>query len=314
MSLIGTGARKHNVLRNESGQAVIEYILVLTITVLLIGTALYQFSSAFRSYATNYFGEYISCLLETGELPGQTAGECKDLWKPFSIADGKTSTGGQIGTGGIGSGSGGANGSGSNDGSSGSSSGSKGKNGKGGRGNGSSSDGSSGSTASNSGGETVGPGASGGSDPFGGGGGRRRSTRVKTSSASDAAGAGQKGREGLKPIGAYSSSSSSSSDRDGRGRRTILDRGYGYAGQEEEAEREESRPATKAVGRDDSDRLKPAKVRVDVSRAPASNGDDDGGGFTIGGFLRILLIAGILIAIFILFGGQLLAISKGGEK
>lgn len=67
MSLIGTRSIK----LNESGQGVIEYILVLTITVFLIGTFLYQFSTAFRKYANNFFGEYVACLLETGELPAK---------------------------------------------------------------------------------------------------------------------------------------------------------------------------------------------------------------------------------------------------
>jgi hypothetical protein len=307
MSLIGTRSRK----LNESGQAVIEYILVLTITVFLIGTFLYQFSTAFRKYANNFFGEYVACLLETGELPGQAKGECKDLMNPFNLADGKTATGKDIaGTGGVGSGQGGGSGSNS---SSTSSNGKTGKNAKSG-GNGSSSDSDS---SSSSGGAPAGELAVNSTRGDGDGFGARsirRSTPIRTSKDDGAGGAGGKGREALKPVGAYSGSDSSGSSSDGRGRRRALGRGFGFMGQEEQERREEERPATKAVAKDEGDGLRPKKVSVDTSRAPASDKDTGDSGFSIGNFLRVLIIAGILIAIFILFGGQLLAISKGGEK
>ncbi len=315
MSLIGTRSLK----LNESGQGVLEYILVLTITVFLIGTFLYQFSTAFRKYANNFFGEYVACLMETGELPGNAKGECQQLLSPFNLADGKTSTGRDVsggnGTGGIGSGSGG-NGSGSGSGSGAGQSGrnGSGRGGRGGRGNGSDGDG--GGSSGSSGPPAGELGVNSRGDGDGGFGGKSsRKTPVKTASGNESGGAdGKKDRAGLKPVGAYSSTTSGSGSGDGRGRKKMVDRGFGFVGQDEQERREEERPATKPVAKDQGDGLRPKKVAVNATRAIASEKATEDSGFSIGNFLRVIIIAGILIAIFILFGGQLLAISKGGEK
>ena len=81
-------------LRSQSGQGIVEYILVLIVTLALILGLLWQFSDAFRAWANNYFGEYLACLLETGELPsvggmGGVAGTCNRYFEPFSIANGR---------------------------------------------------------------------------------------------------------------------------------------------------------------------------------------------------------------------------------
>jgi hypothetical protein len=296
MSLIGTRTKKHNVLRNESGQGALEYILLLLIAVIIIGSAIFQFSTAFRSYANNYFGEYIACLLETGELPGQTAGQCTDGWKDFKLADGKTAIGGFGG-----GGNGGNGGSGSGGGSKGDTSNSPG----GKKGSGSSKPSS--SSSSKGSGETVGVSAG----ESGSSGRTKAGTRKTTSVASASSQDSGAGRERLKAVGSVSTSGTD--DPGGRGKRTSLSSSFGYAGQKEENDRALERPVSQKVGEDDSGRLKPKSVAQQMNRAPAAT-DDSGSEFTIGNFIRILLIAGILIAIFILFGGQLLAISKGGEK
>jgi hypothetical protein len=81
-------------LRSQSGQGIIEYILVLIVVVAIILGGLYQLNSAFRDWALNYFGQYLACLLETGELPtiGGSPGDsgiCNELFKPFNLADGR---------------------------------------------------------------------------------------------------------------------------------------------------------------------------------------------------------------------------------
>jgi Flp pilus assembly pilin Flp len=81
-------------IRDERGQAVLEYLLTLIIAVAIIFGGVYQLNSAFKAWASNYFGDYLSCLLETGELPsisgtGGDAGTCNRLFKPFSIAEGR---------------------------------------------------------------------------------------------------------------------------------------------------------------------------------------------------------------------------------
>ncbi len=83
-------------LNNQSGQVMLEYILVVMITVAIIIGVVYQFNDAFKSYAENYFGNYLACLLETGELmsaqgnPGANGQSCAATYKPFSLSDGKS--------------------------------------------------------------------------------------------------------------------------------------------------------------------------------------------------------------------------------
>ncbi len=295
-------AKRSSALNNQSGQATIEYMLGLCITVMLILTFMYQFSTAFRSYANNYFGEYVACLLETGELPGVSGGNCAASWKAFNLADGKTASGGSA-LGSTGSSSG--NGSGSSSGSKSGSSNSKNAKSKNAKSSSDSSSGSSSKAASNS--ETGQNGGGGGSEHSSNH-RHQRSTSVTNPNPSSS----QAGREGLTPLGPVSNSSLR--DSSGGSKRTQLSRDFGYAGQQEDENREAGRPTTKAVAKDESGSLKPQKVAEAPARAPASKSTDSDGGFSIGNFIRIILIAGILILIFILFGSQLLAISKGGEK
>ena len=74
--------------RSQSGQAVIEYVLVLVIVVSILTGILFQFSSAFRTYTKALFGDYISCLLEAGELPGSSiaCSESMPSWKAIAAA------------------------------------------------------------------------------------------------------------------------------------------------------------------------------------------------------------------------------------
>jgi hypothetical protein len=78
----------------QDGQAVVEYILVLIVTVGLVLGGVYQLNSAFKAWAKEYYGDYLACLLETGDLPlidGGTgdSGICNQLFKAFSLADGR---------------------------------------------------------------------------------------------------------------------------------------------------------------------------------------------------------------------------------
>ena len=78
----------------ESGQAAIEYILLLVVVVGVLLGSVYQFNSAFSFWADNYFGDYLACLIESGELPSLggssgSSGECNQLYKEFSPDDGR---------------------------------------------------------------------------------------------------------------------------------------------------------------------------------------------------------------------------------
>ena len=69
-----------------------EYILILLIVVMIALGVLYQFNTAFSNFAQNYFGEYLSCLLETGELPNLGASNgtnCDSQYEEFSIENGR---------------------------------------------------------------------------------------------------------------------------------------------------------------------------------------------------------------------------------
>lgn len=98
-------------LSDQSGQAVLEYILVLVVIVGIILGVMYQFNDAFKKYVQSYFGEYVACLLETGEMPslggdgGVNAESCNASFEPFSLKNGRPFNG---------SGGGGGNGEGAN--------------------------------------------------------------------------------------------------------------------------------------------------------------------------------------------------------
>ncbi|MCB0413848.1 MAG: hypothetical protein KDD50_05915 [Bdellovibrionales bacterium] len=82
-------------LARQNGQAVIEYILVLVVVVAIILGLASQFNTGFASWAKNYFGEYLACILETGELPsvgggiGANYGECSEAFQPFTFTAGR---------------------------------------------------------------------------------------------------------------------------------------------------------------------------------------------------------------------------------
>lgn len=68
----------------SSGQALIEYILVVCITVIIIATLVQRMYRPMDNFVRNIMGTYVGCLLETGELPklgadsaDQADSECK---------------------------------------------------------------------------------------------------------------------------------------------------------------------------------------------------------------------------------------------
>ncbi|MNK85018.1 hypothetical protein D3C87_1048860 [compost metagenome] len=54
---------------SNSGQALIEYVLILIITVSLILALIAQVFKPMQTFVQSYMGDYVQCLLETGELP-----------------------------------------------------------------------------------------------------------------------------------------------------------------------------------------------------------------------------------------------------
>ncbi len=272
----------------ESGQAILETILILVITVSIILGVITQFNTAFRVWANNYFGDYLSCLLETGELPtlgdtsGRTAGICDQLYSDFSLANGTS----PIDPGGGGSG-GGGDGSG---------------------------DGADGQGGSPSAGlnetSTAGSGSS-----------TRVSSRSGAGSGGDFGGGGSRGQEGgggaaRARAPAYTGSTESSipgsllvsSDQNDRedSREELIE---GYRTSVAEQEEEERREAGLVKPIEGNEQKKTDRFLVE-KRGLASVQEEPDVEMGFGNYLRFLLIAAIVIALVVFFGGQAIQISK----
>jgi hypothetical protein len=266
----------------ESGQAVIEYILVLTVVVSMVLGSLYQLNDAFRVWADSYFGDYLACLLESGELPslgGAGGSECTQLYKEFSLADGRPLVGDGVGGGGGGSGSESEN--------------QTGEFGKGG-------DGSSGVYTGGGGAVVV------QSVPSADLGGRSQRFRARGSGAGasedEASDASNTGTAAITDLG---------SSQSGKAIRIPLRevgsiRG-GVRAEEEKEEKAKTKIASSTV--ETEARKGPERIKID-RRTASTTQTSDIEEFTFGKFLRYLIIAAIIIAIILFIGGQAVQVSK----
>lgn len=66
--------RRSGIGQNNSGQAMVEYILLLVISVVLVTGLMLQFSKPLQFFIKDYMGNYVQCLLDTGELPDLNSG------------------------------------------------------------------------------------------------------------------------------------------------------------------------------------------------------------------------------------------------
>jgi hypothetical protein len=268
----------------ERGQGTFEYILIVLIMVILILSLLYQFHSSFRIYAEAFFDGYVRCLLEVGELPG-TGSVCSQSYTAFDPKSGKALLKDNIPDGGGGSGGGGG--------------------GKNGAKNGA-------KKPSTKGGETLARGGGGGGG--GGSGSRGRSGGFQSHS---------------EPIGTIGGSDdSSSSDKSSSPGASSRTRSIGQVAGKgsassfvmetaSESSVDDGRPAAKSTGKKKTagnEGLKPVKSTEKIDRKPAKVMEDDTQGFSVGGFIRLLFIILIVVAMVVFFGGQLLQISKSREK
>lgn len=261
----------------QSGQGVIEYILILIVVVSIILGGMYQLSEAFKGWANNYFGDYLTCLLETGELPtlgsSQGTGECAQLYKEFNLADGRALVDGSTNE-----------------------SGTPREELKPEADSNSSSGG--GSAARNNDGPN---GAAGGSSSAGN---RFRARRGGGAGDDSGPGIDKQTRAGPGAV-----SEINSSDK-GRPQRFQLERGRNdYVRRlkmEDEEEARARRPvASTGSGQKSGSRLIPIDRKI-----ASSQQEPEIEGFTFGNFLRYLLIGAIIIALLIFFGGQILQASK----
>jgi hypothetical protein len=249
-------------------------MMVLIVSVTLILGGLYQLNTAFKSWANNYFGDYLSCLLETGELPSMGGppdnnGICNQLFKPFTLAEGRPHANPITATGGGETGGG--------------------RGGEGRRNQG---------------------GGGGGGGQFSGGGGRFGAGRRGSP------GMGDKSRRAAKRGGSATGSTSASDYGGGYSytqrpqrfqNRSQLDTKFAF--QEEKEPRQQRRMAS-TTKKGDGDNTRKNSIRLKPSVVKTKKSTEADTGFTIGSFLKILIIAAIVIALFMFLGGQALSISK----
>lgn len=90
---VSYASRSQRILGNSSGQGAVEYLLLIFIVVTVMVGGMYQFHGAFKAFSDNYFGDYVQCLLEAGELPSlgvqDEDGICNESFEAFSLSNGR---------------------------------------------------------------------------------------------------------------------------------------------------------------------------------------------------------------------------------
>jgi hypothetical protein len=279
-------------LTNDRGQAVIEYVLLLIISVSLVLMLVYQIFKPMQQFVQGFMGDYVACLLETGELPAlggdDTAAADKGCTSKFNNVAGNTS---------------GSKGSGSS--SSGSSNSSKDQNSSG-------SKNSSGSDSSSSGSNSTYAGSSSRN------GGRYVSNSRGARRGMDGRSSDSQGKvveialEGGGAGGFFSKSTSAGYAEVGRKVASVPVTGL----TEDEKKKLEKKAgagnkATMVAGDGFTPAVKKMAVKKPEAKAALMKEDEP---LTIGNFIRYLFIAALIIALVIFLGGQALQFSKSGEK
>ncbi len=299
---------------NQRGQAVVEYVLLLVLIVSMLLAAQGIFSGV-NTFIGNYVGKYFVCLMDHGELPAQgvvdTAGLAKHNEQSsckvkFSIANGAT----LVGTGGSSLSS---NKSGN------SSNSSRGKNNQSGNLNGSSSSSSSASrnSDSNRGGSDDSYSA-GGRSPYAGGRINRSSSgRGTADGAGDAANSKVKIIEDEQPAqSAFGSAGTGSANRTEYryNRYKAIVSGQMYDEVSKNSKREQRQPSVKTISKvapEEGFRPGPRKnAFVAPERKPAAESSDNDTNFGFGSMLKWLIIGGMVIALIVFFGGQVMNYSN----
>ncbi len=306
-----------NSIRNNHGQAAVEYILLLVITVGLAIAAKGAFTSL-NNFMNHYIGEYTVCLMEYGELPtlnttnadlskhvgGSSGGRvCDKQFEPFTLAEGRPPVGSGASA------------------SSGSSAGkTKGGSQSGGSGKGGPSD--SKSAADNNSalaGQIKNSNSGRKASPYTNG-QISRSGAYGTSDAGPEAAGGDKVKvieeEGQKDGGRYGSNSSRTTRRlDSNEKYRAL---TGVMAAEIEKRSPQKAPlariSTRTLASDESSRFGPfKKTFTPPDLKTQAQKEDDNSGFSFGNIIRYLIIAGMILALIVFFGGQILNYSNSQE-
>lgn len=274
---------------NSRGQALIEYVLLLVITVSLILALMNVMFKPFGEFIDNYMGKYVACLLEYGELPtlgGDTPSpvsedsECNKKFEAGSLAAGRPPKDGG-----------------------GDSSSGAGQRGRGGSGDSDSSESSGGGGGSYAGSNSRGGGRSIDSR-------RNRSMGVETGGdagggrvVESAFGGGQSGQF-------FSSKTSYAVGSQGRKISSVPLSGLSESEKKKIKKKKEGNAQIVASGGE----FGPAPKKISVKPPPQKTELEESPPMTIGNFIRYLFIAALVIALVIFIGGQALQMSKSGEK
>lgn len=300
-------------MKSQKGQATLETILLVVVAVVVILGVVYRFNTAFKKYTTDLYGTYYRCLLETGELPG-AGSVCKDKSARFEIAQGREKMKFVPGAGGVGNDGSGGSGGGSGG------SGGKGSDGKNGKGGSKGSDDGGSGGGSSSGGDSVAGSGSNGSGQTAVGrlqlGSRKSSKTVGKAadlSKDELAAAGER-PDGLR-VDPTSARREANDLRAAKARTDFKIDGDDY----QRASSVAVAPSSAVDKKNKDDRagnsLRPRKA---VETPPTKKADkglkDDSSGLSFGNIFRIFLMGGIIVAILVFLGGQVLQISKSSER
>lgn len=298
----------------NSGQAVVEYILLVSIAVAIIFIMKGAFSGM-SNFIDNYLGKYTECLMAYGELP--TLGirnddlkkhlssdyKCESGFKPFTVAEGRPPVAGGSSAGGNGQNSSGKGSSNSN--------------------NSSNSNGSSSDPSSAEGGRGDKDAVSGGNGSGGGSGDQNANTRPRRAGRGTADGIAGGGNDNQRLI------EEEGDEAGGRGRkRKPRESRIIYR----------ERPRYRAVLGDEAEQINKLSTRSSISRKPTSRSiakvegsavpgprsglmrpppeklqeveETKGESWGFGAIIKWIFIIGIIVALVIFFGGQLLGYSN----
>lgn len=283
-------------LRNNHGQAVIEYTLMLVISVSFVLALSMQIFKPFGEFISNYMGKYVGCLLEYGELP--TLGselpsgpdddsECNKKFAPASATNGRPP-----------------------------------RDSRGDSGEGNSSNSKSSASASNSSDSKDGTSSSEGSSgthagsASRGGGNNIMYNRRPSTGIDGGSGGGPSGKViEIALDGGGTSTFFKTSSGGGYGRQVEKSRYIPISGL---TEAEKKKIQKKAEGGArlsvSSEGLGPAPKKTAVKKPEVKTVIPEDEPLTIGNFMRYLLIAAIIIALIVFLGGQALQMSKSFEK
>lgn len=270
---------------NQDGQALVEYLLVLVVSVALVIALATQIFTPFRDFLKSYMGDYIACLLETGELPSlgnETTEEllaaegCNAKFESATLAKGRPAR--------------------------------------------ADAQSAAQNPAEKKAADTGPEGGAGGGSPVVGPGSSGRGSNLLISSfnrktATEAGAPQEKVTEipvQLEASSFYNRKDSYSSETGGRPAKITS---VGIAGLTEEEKKKQARKENSSRVVASGEQLGPPPKKIPVKKPePKPEVVEEDTPMTFGNFFRFLLIAAIVIALLAVLGGQALKIAKSQEK